>query len=86
MSQHWSEDGKIRHVHVNDTGSRSQCVVVEIEGVPSKGIVDTRSDITIIRGELFKHIATMARLHKRQFKLSDKAPHTYNQQPFSLDE
>ena len=60
-------------------------MVVEIEGVPARGIVDTGSDITIIGGQLFKHVATMACLHKRQFKPPDKSPHTYNHQPFHQD-
>lgn len=72
-------------MQVKNTGSKSQSVLVEIEGVPARGIVDTGSDITIIGGELFKHVATMARLQKQQLKPPDKSPLTYNQQPFSLD-
>ena len=47
--------------------------------------MDTGSDITIIGGQLFKHVATTARLRKKHFKSPDKLPHTYNRQPFSLD-
>ena len=80
-----ADDGEVRRIQVSDTGSQSQSVVVEIEGVPARGIVDTGSDITIIGGQLFKHVATTARLRKKHFKSPDKSPHTYNWQPFSLD-
>ena len=49
------------------------------------GLVDTGSDITIIGGELFRHVATTARLRKRQFKPPDRLPRAYNHQPFHLD-
>ena len=84
-SESESDDGEVRRVQVSDTGSQSQSVVVDIEGVPARGIVDTGSDITIIGGQLFKHVATTARLRKKHFKSPDKSPHTYNRQPFSLD-
>ena len=61
-------------IQVNDTRSQSQSVIVEIEGVPARGIVDTGSDITVIEGQLFKHVAMTARLRKRQFKTPDKFP------------
>ena len=35
---------------------QSSCVKVEVEGVPVTGLMDTGSDITIIRGDLFYHI------------------------------
>ena len=60
-------------------------MVVEIEGVPARGLVGTGSDITIIGGQLFRHVAAMARLRKRHFKPPDKVPHTYDRQPFHLD-
>ena len=60
-------------------------MVVEIQGVPARGLVGTGCDITIIGGQLFRHVAAMARLRKRHFKPPDKAPHTYNRQPFHLD-
>ena len=49
------------------------------------GIVDSGADITIIGGMLFKKVAAVAQLMKRDFRLSDKVPRTYNQQPFKLD-
>ena len=36
--------------------SESCCVEVMIDGVPVTGIIDTGSDITIIRGDLFYQI------------------------------
>ena len=49
------------------------------------GLVDTAADITIIRGELFKKVASVARLKKRDFRPADKTPHTYDQKPFKVD-
>ena len=80
-----SDDGDVKRISVEDQGSHSQSVVVEIEGVPVKGLVDTGSDMTIIGGQLFKHVAVTARLRKKQFKPPDKSPRTYNHQPFHLD-
>ena len=80
-----SDGGDVKRIEVSDQGSHSQSVVVEIEGVPVRGVVDTGSDITIIGGHLFKHVATTARLRKRQFKPPDRLPRAYNHQPFRLD-
>ena len=44
----------------NQNGVR--CVKVLIEGVPVTGLVDTGSDITIIRGDLFYKIAAVAKV------------------------
>ena len=44
----------------NQTGVH--CVKVLIEGVPVTGLIDTGSDITIIRGDLFYKIAAVANL------------------------
>ena len=55
------------------------------KGVPAYGIVDTGADITIIGGELFKKVAAVARLKKKDFKEADKTPRNYDWQPFSLD-
>lgn len=71
-----SDGGEVRRVRVDDTGSCPQSVIVEIEGVPARDLVDTGSDITIMGGELFKYVATMAKLRKRQFKPPDKSPHS----------
>ena len=42
------------------------------------GIIDSGADITIIGGELFKKVATGAKLKKRDFKKPDKVPRTYS--------
>jgi len=36
-------------------------------------------------GELFKKVAAVARLRKKDFKPPDKTPYTYDNQPFQLD-
>ena len=79
------EEGGVRRVQVSDGGSHSQSVVLEIENVPVEGLVDTGSDITIIGGELFRQVATAARLQKKRFKPPDKSPRTYSNQMFRLD-
>jgi len=48
------------------------------------GIVDFSADITIMGGSLFKKVANVARLWKRDFKSADKVPHSYDQHPFQL--
>ena len=64
-------------VRVSDEGSKSQCAHVEVQGVPAYGIIDTAADITIIGGRLFKKIATIAHLKKKNLKPSDKMTSTY---------
>ena len=49
-----------------------------MQGVPAYGIVDSGSDVTIIGGELFKRVASIAKLQKRDFKQCDKVPHNYD--------
>ena len=39
------------------------------------GIVDSGADITIIGAELFKKVAAVAKVRKKDFKKSDKSPH-----------
>ena len=81
-----SEDGEdVRRVWVNDKGSCPQLAGVEIQGVPAQGIIDSGADISIMGGELFKRVAAVARLKRRDFKRADKEPHTYDQKPFPLD-
>ena len=79
------EGANARAVHVQDGGSRSQCVKVQVQGVPAYGLIDTEADITIIGGKLFEKVATVARLRKRHFKKPDKIPRTYDQKTFTLD-
>ena len=72
-------------VRVSDEGSVSQYVKVQVQGVPAYGLIDTGADITIIGGKLFKRVAMVVRLWKRNFKRADKIPKTYDQRTFKLD-
>ena len=75
----------IKTVRVTDQGSIPQCVRLQVQGVPAYGLVDSGADITIIGGALFKKVATVAKLRKRNFMQADKVPRTYDQRPFKLD-
>ena len=81
------EEGVIRvaEVRMKAKGSRPQLVRVEISGVPLDGVVDTGADITIVGAEAFKRIATVAKLHRRDFKQPDKTPRTHDQKTFHID-
>ena len=59
-----SDDDKVSLVRVQDEGSKSQTVLIEIAGVPAHGVIDMGADITIMGPELFKRVATVARLKK----------------------
>ena len=72
-------------VRVTDNGSITQCVKVQLQGVPAYGLIDSGADITIVGGNLFKKVATIARLKRRDFRKEDKTPHTYDQKTFELD-
>lgn len=72
-------------VRVADKGSKSQCVQVQVQGVPAYGVLDSGADITIMGGALFRKVATVARLKKRDLKRPDKTPRNYDQTPFTLD-
>ena len=63
-----NEGAKACTVRVQDGGSISQCVKVQLQGVSAYGFIDTGADITIIGGKLFKKVATIARLKKRHFR------------------
>ncbi len=58
---------------------------VTVTGVPIHGIVDSGADITILGGEIFKRVADVVKLRKKDFKPPDRTPHNYNRQPFHLD-
>ena len=47
--------------------------------------MDTGADISIMGGELFKKVASVAKLFQEQFKEPDKMPLTYGNKPFKLD-
>ena len=67
------------------TKSGTRCVEVIIEGVPATGLIDTGSDITIIRGDLFYQIVTEAHLKVQSLKATQQKACTYDQKPISLD-
>ena len=69
---------------MEDKGSHSMCVRVQVEGVPVYGLIDTGADITIIGGNLFKKVAAVARLKKKNFQPADKIAHNYDGKPFQL--
>ena len=77
-------ESSVDMVRVCDQGSRPQYVNIEIQGVPTSGVIDTGADITIMGGELFKKIAKAARLKKRDFKQEDRTPCTYDRKQFKL--
>ena len=49
------------------------------------GIVDTGADITMMGGTMFRKVAAVAKLRKKDFKNLDKQPRTYDQRTFILD-
>lgn len=53
--------------------------------VPAYGLIDSGADITIIGGILFKKVASVVRIRKRDFMQAGKVPRTYDQRPFHLD-
>ena len=81
-----SDDGSVFVVRVEDKGSKPRTVVVDFHGIPARGIIDSGADITIINGDLFQRVATVARLKKSAFKKPDRIPVTYDQKPFTLDD
>ena len=75
----------VSSVRVEDKGSQPQKASVSVQGVPVEGVIDSGADITIMGADLFKKVAAVARLKKKQLKKSDKVPYTYDQKPFKLD-
>ena len=77
MQYHLSDSDssdEIRQVRVQDMGSQPHCAKVNVQGVPVDGAVDSGADITIIERDLFKRVATVAKLRKKNFKPPDKVP------------
>jgi hypothetical protein len=58
---------------------------VQVQGISAYGVIDSGADITIIGGALFKKVASVAKLRKRDFMQADKVPRTYDQRSFKLD-
>ena len=80
-----SEVVRVVTVHVPDQGSQPKCAQVVVQGVPQYGIIDSGADITILGGELFKRVAAVTKLCKRDFLKADQTPYTYDGKSFKLD-
>ena len=72
-------------LHMSVKKSGSCCVEVLIEGIPVTGLIDTGSDITIIRGDLFYQIVAEAHLKIQSLKTAEQKACTYDQKPITLD-
>jgi len=80
-----SEDAVgVKEIRIPDRSSQPQTVGLVVGGVLMDGVVDSGSDITIIGKEMFKKVASVAKLRKKDFKSPDKQPRTYNLQPFRV--
>ena len=79
------EERGVRLVTIKDQGSKPQGARVLIGGVAAWGVVDSGADITIMGKELFKQVASVCMLRKRDFKKPDRIPKTYDRTTFSLD-
>lgn len=75
----------VKQLRVADKRSQPHCARVLIQGVPAYGIIDSRGDITIVGGALFKRMAMAARQKKREFIAADKTPYMSDQCSFALD-
>ena len=71
-------------IQVADLDSSVKHASVVVQGVHCKGVINSGSDVTIVGGRLFKKIAVVARLRKRDFRPADKTPIAYGRQPFTL--
>lgn len=76
---------RVKAVRVSDRGSQSQCVKVQVQGVPAYGVLNSGADITIMVGMLFRKGATITRLKRRDLKRPDKTTRNYDQTPFTID-
>jgi len=56
-----------------------------MEGVPIIGLIDTGSDITIMRGDQFYDMKKEAHLNVHDPKLTEQRACTYYQKPITLD-
>ena len=80
-----SDSGDVKAIRVQDKGSKPRFARVLVQGVPTYGIVDTAADIMIIGGNLFRKVASVARLKKKNLKPTDEIPRAHDQHPFTLD-
>ena len=53
------EEAEVKQVRVRDTGSKAQHASMDIQGVPTLGVIDSGADNIIIGGELFKKVASV---------------------------
>ena len=58
---------------------------MDVHGVSVSGLAETGAEITIMNGETFQKVASVAHLKKKHFKAADKTPNGYDQRPFQLD-
>ena len=79
------DSSDVRQVRIQDQGSKPQKAEVVVGGVPMSGVIDTAADVTIMGGEMFKKVAAVAKLRKKDFKPADKTPYNYDKKPFRLD-
>ncbi len=79
------EGSKVAVVRVPFQGSHPRQALVNVHGVPARGIIDTGADITILCPELFKTIAAAAHLKKKALKPVDKEAFTYDNRPILLN-
>ena len=56
------EKSGVNTVRIRDKGSKPREVLVDIQVVPATGVIDSGADITIMGAELFKKVASVARL------------------------
>jgi len=65
----------------------SRCVEVNVEGIPITGVIDTGSDITILRGDIFYQIVSDSDLDVLVLKPAEQVKAcTYDQKPIHLDD
>ena len=79
------DESKVDLVRVTFDGSSSRRVLVEVQGIPVTGVVDTGADISIMGAELFKTIAAATRMTKKCLKPVDKSAFTFDHKPIRLD-
>ena len=48
LSSDSEEEGTVKIVRVEDAGSASRCIRVNVQGVPVFGLIDSGADITIL--------------------------------------
>ena len=67
------KDNKMKRTRsYTGNGRESRYVEVKIEGVPVTGLIDTGSDITIVRGDLLYHIMSTAGLEASKIRSADQ--------------